>query len=94
MYTSKVVFFFTGGTISMKVDPEKGGAVPALGGEEILAHDGELSRLGGVEVVNFARLAGPQMTPRHMWDLSEQIRVALEREDVSGAFVTHCTDSL
>jgi L-asparaginase len=89
-----VVFFFTGGTISMKVDPVLGGAVPALSGEEILAHDPELFRLANLEVVNFGRLAGPQVTPQHMWDLSEQIRVVLERPEVCGVVVTHGTDTL
>ncbi|MBM3761308.1 MAG: asparaginase [Acidobacteria bacterium] len=89
-----VIFFFTGGTISMKHDAVRGGAVPALSGEEILAHDPELKRLGDVEVVNFSRLAGPQVTPKHMWDLSEQIRVQLERPEVCGAVVTHGTDTL
>jgi L-asparaginase len=89
-----VVFFFTGGTISMKHDAARGGAVPALSGEEILAHDPELRRLGAVEVVNFSRLAGPQVTPRHMWELSEQIRQQLERPEVSGVVVTHGTDTL
>ncbi len=78
----------------MKVDPVLGGAVPALSGEEILAHDPELSRLANLEVVNFGRLAGPQVTPQHMWDLSEQIRAALERSEVSGVVVTHGTDTL
>ena len=50
-----VVFFFTGGTISMKHDPVRGGAVPALSGEEILAHDPQLSKLANVEVINFSR---------------------------------------
>jgi L-asparaginase len=93
-YMSTVVFFFTGGTISMKVDEQRGGAVPALSGEEILAHDAGLSELARVEVVNFARLAGPQMTPRHMWELSEQIAKTLERDDVAGVVVTHGTDTL
>lgn len=91
---STVVFFFTGGTISMKHDEARGGAVPALSGEEILAHDPELAREAAVEVVNFSRLAGPQVTPRHMWDLSEQIRRQLAREEVAGAVVTHGTDTL
>ena len=89
-----VVFFFTGGTISMKHDEALGGAVPALSGEEILAHDPELAQLGNVEVVNFGRLAGPQVTPRHMWELSEQIREHLRRPEVSGVVVTHGTDTL
>lgn len=89
-----VVFFFTGGTISMKHDELLGGAVPALSGAEILAHDPELARLGAVEVVDFGRLAGPQVTPAHMWSLSEQVRVQLERPEVSGIVITHGTDTL
>lgn len=89
-----VVFFFTGGTISMKVDEQRGGAVPALSGEEILAHDAELGQLALVEAVNFSRLAGPQVTPRHMWELSERIRETLERPEVAGVVVTHGTDTL
>ena len=89
-----VVFFFTGGTISMKHDPVRGGAVPALSGEEILAHDPELPKLANVEVINFGRLAGPQVTPQHMWQLSEQIREQLQRPEVSGVVVTHGTDTL
>ncbi len=89
-----VVFFFTGGTISMQHDAARGGAVPALSGEEILSHDPALSSLATIEVVNFARLAGPQMTPRHMWDLSEKIHTQLARPEVAGIVVTHGTDTL
>jgi L-asparaginase len=91
---NSVVFFFTGGTISMKHDAVRGGAVPALSGEEILAHDRELADVAAIEVVDFSRLAGPQVTPRHMWDLSEQISRTLSRPEVSGAVVTHGTDTL
>lgn len=89
-----VVFFFTGGTISMKDDPAFGGAVPSLSGEDILAFDPELASFARVEVVNFSRLPGPHVTPRHMWDLSEQIARHLERPEVAGAVVTHGTDTL
>jgi L-asparaginase len=91
---STLVFFFTGGTISMTHDAMLGGAVPTLAGEQILAYDPELSRFARVEAVNFARLPGPHITPSHMWDLSEQIRTALERAEVAGAIVTHGTDTL
>lgn len=89
-----LVFFFTGGTISMAHDAALGGVVPSLAGEEILAYDPELSRYARVEAVNFSKLPGPHITPQHMWDLSEQIRAALERPEVAGAIVTHGTDTL
>ncbi len=89
-----VVFFFTGGTISMTHDPQLGGAVPSLSGEQILAYDPELAQHATIETVNFSRLAGPQVTPAHMWDLSEQVRTALARPEVAGVVVTHGTDTL
>lgn len=92
--TPTVVFFFTGGTISMTVDAARGGAVPSLSGSQILAHDPALPDLAHLEVVDFSRLAGPQVTPRHMWDLSEQIRETLVRPEVAGVVVTHGTDTL
>ena len=35
----KVAVVFTGGTISMTIDPELGAAIPSLSGEEILSFD-------------------------------------------------------
>ena len=78
----------------MTVDRALGGAVPALSGSQILEHDPALGELANLEVVDFARLAGPQVTPRHMWELSERIRETLERPDVAGVVVTHGTDTL
>ena len=91
---SKVLFVFTGGTISMKHDPVTGGAVPALSGREILAFDPGIEKLAEAEVVDFARLPGPHMTPQHMWDLSELLRRELQRDVFAGAVVTHGTDTL
>jgi L-asparaginase len=94
MHANTVVFFFTGGTISMRYDPARGGAVPALGGEEILAHDPQLSQLAHIEPINFARLPGPHITPQFMWQLSEAIHATLARPEVAGVVVTHGTDTL
>ncbi len=90
----RIAVFFTGGTISMKYDPEIGAAVPALSGREIIDNVAGLDEVAEVEIVDFGRLPGPHMTPRLMMDLSFQVSQALDRADVDGAVVTHGTDTL
>lgn len=90
----KVLFIFTGGTISMKVDPATGGAVPALSGAEILSYDPGMRELADFEVIDFGRFPGPHMTPERMWDLSLLVREQLARNEVAGIVITHGTDTL
>ncbi len=90
----KVLFLFTGGTISMKIDPELGVAIPVLSGEEILSFIPGLDQLCNCEIVDFSRLPGPHMTPEHMFELSEVLNQQLGRKDVHGAVITHGTDTL
>jgi len=54
---------FTGGTISMKLDPATGAAVPALSGEEILAQVPGLDAIADIEVEDFSRLPGIASKP-------------------------------
>ncbi|MGJ5813901.1 asparaginase [Paludibaculum fermentans] len=90
----RVLFVFTGGTISMRFDPATGGAVPALSGEEILAYDPGLRTFADLEVIDFGRFPGPHMTPERMWALSELIARELARPEIDGIVVTHGTDTL
>jgi L-asparaginase len=90
----RVLFIFTGGTISMKIDPVTGGAVPALSGREILAYDPTLAELAEIEVIDFGRLPGPHWTPAAMWELSELTRAQIQRPDLDGIVITHGTDTL
>jgi L-asparaginase len=94
MARPRILYVFTGGTISMKQDPETGAAVPALSGREILALVPPLADLADAEVIDFARLPGPHMTPARMWDLSELLRHHLARPEIDGVVVTHGTDTL
>ena len=85
---------FTGGTISMKLDPATGGAVPALTADEILAQVPGLASIADVEVEEFSRLPGPHVTPEQMWRLARRAAAWLERPDVDGLVITHGTDTI
>ena len=85
---------FTGGTISMKLDPATGAAVPALGAADILAQVPELARVAEFEVEDFSRLPGPHVTPEQMWRLARRAAAWLERPDIDGLVITHGTDTI
>jgi L-asparaginase len=91
---ARILVVFTGGTISMKVDPATGGAVPALSGEEILAYDPGLRAMAELDVVDFGRYPGPHMNPARMFELSRLLRARLADPAIDGAVVTHGTDTL
>jgi len=90
----KILIVFTGGTFSMKIDPETGGAVPYFHGEELLQMIPEARQSGELEIYNFGNRPGPHMTPVLMFELAKKIREMVKREDIKGVVVTHGTDTL
>ncbi|MCS7043204.1 MAG: asparaginase [Bryobacteraceae bacterium] len=91
---ARVLILFTGGTIGMRFDPQVGAAVPALGARELLEHDPALQQLADLEVFEYGRYPGPHMTLERMWEVSEILRREIGRKDITGAVVTHGTDTL
>ena len=89
-----IATFFTGGTISMRIDPATGGAIPALSGEEIIAQVPGLERIADFDLTNFARWPGPHVTPARMMDLARAVRDKLRDDRIAGAVITHGTDTL
>jgi L-asparaginase len=90
----RVAIYFTGGTISMKYDPQIGAAVPILSGKDIVASVPGLSSIADFEILDFGRYPGPHMTPQRMMELSNLVRYELARTDVDGVAITHGTDTL
>ena len=78
----------------MRLDPDAGGAVPMLSGEEILAQVPGLEQIAEVTTTDFARSPGPHITPSRMLELSRVIASQLADERVNGVVVTHGTDTL
>jgi len=89
-----IAILFTGGTISMKLDPATGAAVPALGADDILAQVPALSDVCEVASEDFSRLPGPHVTPEQMWRLARRAAAWLERPDIDGIVITHGTDTI
>jgi L-asparaginase len=85
---------FTGGTISMRVDPATGAAVPALSGEEILSHVQGLRREARITLEDYARFPGPHVSPEWMWGLRQRVQLLLDDAKVDGVVITHGTDTL
>ena len=63
---------FTGGTISMKIDPATAAAVPALSGRDIVSHVPGLRRVARLTLEDYARLPGPHVGPLWMWGLKKR----------------------
>ena len=73
MNKPKVAIVFTGGTISMTVDPRIGAAIPSLSGEQIMSMVTNIDKLADIEVINFGELPGPHMTPELIMKLKDLV---------------------
>lgn len=89
-----IVIIFTGGTISMKFDASKGGAVPSVTSAEIVAATRGLTDVAEIDVDEWGMYPGPHMTVARMWDVRNRVKHHLARPDVDGVVVTHGTDAL
>ncbi|MCB9208494.1 MAG: asparaginase [Ignavibacteriales bacterium] len=94
MQKKNILIVFTGGTFSMKIDNETGGAIPHFHGEELVEMIPEANNLANVSIYNFGNYPGPHMTPELMLDLSKIIKENINKDDVDGIIVTHGTDTL
>jgi len=94
MKKKKVAAIFTGGTISMKVDKRLSAAIPAMSSEEIMSLVTNVDKIAEIEIVPFARIPGPHMTPELMLELSQVVKETVQRDDITGVIITHGTDSL
>ncbi len=90
----KILVVFTGGTFSMKIDEETGGAVPRYSGEELMEKIPDAMRLADITCYDFGKYPGPHMTPELMLKLSGRIKNLINEGQYSGVIVTHGTDTL
>lgn len=90
----RIAIIFTGGTISMSVDPRIGAAIPSLSSDEIMSLVTNIDKFAIIESIEFSHLPGPHINPEKMMELQRLVVKTLEREDITGVIITHGTDTL
>lgn len=90
----KIAIIFTGGTISMKIDPDLHAAVPALTSEEVINMIPNIENLAKIEVINYGNIPSPHITPSMMMEVAEIVKETVKRDDITGIVITHGTDTL
>lgn len=88
----RVAVIFTGGTISMRVDPLAGGNVPSLSGAEILARVPDLDRVAQVVPIDLGRTPASHFTFGQLFQIAEAIRTAHDDPAIDGVVVVQGTD--
>jgi len=90
----RVAVVFTGGTISMTVDPVAGGAVPALTGNDILARVPGLGGIAEVVPVDRGRMPASHFSFADVLAIRGAIDDALDDPAIAGVVVVQGTDVL
>ena len=90
----KVAIIFTGGTISMRVDPRLKAAIPSMSSEDIMSMVTNIDQIAELDIIEFGKYPGPHMTPEKMMELKDLVLKKLSQEDIDGVVVTHGTDNL
>ncbi|AKL94949.1 L-asparaginase AnsA [Clostridium aceticum] len=94
MKKPKVAIIFTGGTISMSIDPRIGAAIPALSNQEIMSLVTNIDKFAEIEAINFSTLPGPHIDPLLMMELQKLVFKTIHRKEITGVVITHGTDTL
>lgn len=94
MSKSKVIIFTTGGTIMSRFDSATGTIVQAESGDHLLSALSAFDSNIEIEAYDFCNRPSPHMDPAIGLSLSQKVRKALEREDISGAVIAHGTDTI
>jgi L-asparaginase len=87
-----VVILTTGGTIAMAHDETAGGAVPTLGGEELVAN--LPADVPEVAVEELVQLPSSHFRLDTLWVIRERVAELVNDPSVEGLVITHGTDTL
>jgi L-asparaginase len=91
---ARVAVVFTGGTISMLVDPQAGGAVPALDGAAILARTPGLADIAEVVPLDRGMIPASHWTFERLLGLAGDLRRLAADPTIDGLVVVQGTDTI
>lgn len=89
-----VAVLSTGGTIASRQDPAKGGYVPALSAEDLIAAVPAIKTVAQIQTQEISNISSSDMTPQVWLQLSTRINQLLSQAGIAGAVVTHGTNTL
>jgi L-asparaginase len=90
----RIAVVFTGGTISMLVDPVAGGAVPALDGAAILARTPGLDAIADLVPIDRGMIPASHWTFERLLQLAGDLRRLAAEETIDGIVVVQGTDTI
>ncbi len=90
----RVAVVFTGGTISMTVDPAAGGAVPTLAGADLIAAIPDLGEVADVVAIDLGRIPASHLSFADVLRIRGVVDASLAEPGVCGAVVVQGTDTL
>ncbi|HUF06991.1 MAG TPA: asparaginase [Candidatus Binatia bacterium] len=88
----RIAVVFTGGTISMRHEPDTAGNVPTLGGSELLASVPGLSEVAEIEPIDWGLVPASHLTFAQVLEIGAILSDALARPEIDGAVVVQGTD--
>ncbi|MEW5991420.1 MAG: asparaginase [Chloroflexota bacterium] len=88
----RAAVIFTGGTISMRLDPVAGGNVPSLSGAEILARTPGLEAIADVVPLDLGRTPASHFTFDGLFEIAAAIRAAQADPAIDGVVLVQGTD--
>ncbi|MFN8621876.1 MAG: asparaginase [Chloroflexota bacterium] len=92
MSRPRLAIVFTGGTISMLLDPATGAAVPALSGAAILARSPGLAAIADLVPVDWGLIPASHLSFAQILDIAATVRTQLADPAVDAAIVVQGTD--
>lgn len=91
---NRVAVIFTGGTISMVLDPVAGGNVPTLDGAAILARTSGLEGIAQILPIDLGRTPASHFTFPRLFEIAAEIRAAQADPAIDGVVVVQGTDTI
>ncbi len=89
----KILLITTGGTIAMKIDKKKGGAVPSLQADDLVRYLPQVKGLSELEIETFSNIPSPYMNVKLWKSLANLVDRRLA-DGFDGVVITHGTDTL
>ena len=92
MVKPRIAVIFTGGTIAMRTDAARGGAVPTIGGADLLAAVRGLDEIAEIVTIDWGLVPASHLTFAQVLEIGRLVAEQLALPEVAGAVIVQGTD--